>query len=131
MLQEREPRSGKLLLLAGIILPNEKLADAAVSELFEEAGLPMTVDDLTLFNGGAHVRLSLHGDKLSQMYVYSAFVHVPYANANLRTLAKVEEVVISQSIIHHDGYYVVQTTVDIDGYTMTPTITDLLKGVST
>jgi hypothetical protein len=43
---------------AGSILPNEALFDAAVRELFENTGLTLTVDDLTLLSGN-HVRVPL------------------------------------------------------------------------
>jgi hypothetical protein len=36
----REPRTGKTWFRAGIALPNEEPADAAVCELFDETGLP-------------------------------------------------------------------------------------------
>jgi 8-oxo-dGTP pyrophosphatase MutT (NUDIX family) len=35
------------LFLAGIVLPNQELVDAAGIELFEETGVSLTVDDLT------------------------------------------------------------------------------------
>jgi 8-oxo-dGTP pyrophosphatase MutT (NUDIX family) len=41
---QRKPRSKN----PGLILPSEELVDAAVRELFEEIGLTLTVDDLTL-----------------------------------------------------------------------------------
>jgi hypothetical protein len=61
------------------------------------------------------------------VYVYSASVHVPYVNANLRTPTRVEQVVVAQSAVHPDGYNVVATTVDIDGLSMTPFVTGLVK----
>jgi hypothetical protein len=42
---------------------------------------------------------------------------------NIRTPSKVEHVVIAQSTVHLEGYYVVSTTVDIDGLTMIPFVT--------
>jgi hypothetical protein len=40
--------------------------------------------------------------------------------SNLRTPTKVEQVVTAQSTVHLDGSYVVPTTVDIDGLSLTP-----------
>jgi 8-oxo-dGTP pyrophosphatase MutT (NUDIX family) len=45
------PRNGKTRFPAGSILRNEEFADAAVSELFEETGQTVTVNDLTLLIG--------------------------------------------------------------------------------
>jgi 8-oxo-dGTP pyrophosphatase MutT (NUDIX family) len=47
---QREPRSRKIRFPASSILPNEEPVDTTVRELFEEAGLTLTVDDLTLLN---------------------------------------------------------------------------------
>jgi hypothetical protein len=49
---QREPRTGKPYFLVGSILLDEAPVDnAVVCELFEETGLTMTVDDLTLLSG--------------------------------------------------------------------------------
>jgi 8-oxo-dGTP pyrophosphatase MutT (NUDIX family) len=73
---QREPCTCKLWCAAGIVLPNEKHVDAAVRELFEETGLTMTVDNLTLLRGVA-VRVSFPASKYKIVYVYSASVYVP------------------------------------------------------
>jgi hypothetical protein len=52
--------------------------------------------------------------------VFLATALVLYVTANLRELAKVEEAVIAQSSVHHDGSYIVPTIVDIDGFALTP-----------
>jgi ADP-ribose pyrophosphatase YjhB (NUDIX family) len=126
VLSQRKTCAGKSWFLTGVIFPNEELVDVAAREMFEETDFTLTVDELTLLSG-AHVRDSLPGDKLQHVYVYLAYIHVPYVNANLRTPIKVEHVVTAQSNIHHDGSYVAQTTMDIDGLTMTPYVTDIVK----
>jgi 8-oxo-dGTP pyrophosphatase MutT (NUDIX family) len=45
-----EPRIGKTWFPSRSILPNEELGDAAVRGLFEEIGLTLSVDDLTLLS---------------------------------------------------------------------------------
>jgi hypothetical protein len=84
---QREPRTCRTWYLAGLILPNEEPIDAAIRESFKESGLAMTAADLTLpimFE----CRYLLGSIGLSMCV--SAFVHVPYVIANLRTPAKVE-----------------------------------------
>jgi hypothetical protein len=83
-------------------------------ELLEEIGLTLTVENLTLLTDVAF-RVPLPDVKLQHVYVYSTSVHIPYLNANRRTLAKVKHVVIAQSTVHRDDSYVVLTTIDIDG----------------
>jgi hypothetical protein len=56
----------------------------------------LTHDELALLRD-APVRVALREGQRQLVYVFSAFVPVPYVTANLRTLAKVEEVVIAQS----------------------------------
>jgi ADP-ribose pyrophosphatase YjhB (NUDIX family) len=85
----RETRTGKSWFLAGIVLLCEELVDAAVCELFEETDLTLTVDDLTMLSGVV-VRVLLSASKKQLVYMYSAYVHVPYVNANPRTPANVE-----------------------------------------
>jgi 8-oxo-dGTP pyrophosphatase MutT (NUDIX family) len=114
----REPRNGKTWFLAGSTLPNEAFVDDAARELFEETGLTPTVDDLTLLSGN-HVRVPLPVGQHQLVYVFSAWVHVPYVNVNLRTPAKVEHPATAQSIVHLDGSYVVPYIVDIDGLSLT------------
>jgi hypothetical protein len=43
-----------------------------------------------------------------------------YVNANVRTPTKAEHVVIAQSTVDPDGFYVVPAMIAIDGLTMTP-----------
>jgi ADP-ribose pyrophosphatase YjhB (NUDIX family) len=74
---QREPRIGKTWLPAGSIFPNEAHVDVAVRELFEETGLTLTVDDLTLLSGN-HVRVSLPVGHHQLVHVFSASLHVPY-----------------------------------------------------
>jgi hypothetical protein len=94
--------------------------------LFEETGLTVTVFDLTMLSG-ASFRVPLGGGKYQLVYVYSAFVDVPYINADLRTPAKVEQAVTAKSIVHHDDSDVVSRTIDIDGLSLTPFLTGLVK----
>jgi hypothetical protein len=54
------------------------------------------------------------------VYVFSAYVPIPYVIANLRTRANLEHAVTAQSTINPDGSYVVPTTIDIDGLSLTP-----------
>jgi hypothetical protein len=105
-------------------LPNEEHVYGAVRDFVEETGLTLTVDDLTLLSGGV-VRVPLHDDKYQLVYVYGASVHVPHVSANLRTLTKVDHVVISQSIVQQDSYCVVSTAIATDGLTMTLVATQM------
>jgi 8-oxo-dGTP pyrophosphatase MutT (NUDIX family) len=100
-------------------LPKEAPVEVAVRELFEETCLTPTVDDLTFFSGNPF-RVPLHAGQHLLVYVFSALVHVAYVNANLRTPTKVKHVVIAHSVVHLDGPYVVQTTVDIDVDSLAP-----------
>jgi 8-oxo-dGTP pyrophosphatase MutT (NUDIX family) len=62
-----------------------------VRELFEETSLTLTDDDFTLLSGKpVRVPLPVAYDQL--VYVFSAYVPVPYVTANLRKPAKVEQV---------------------------------------
>jgi hypothetical protein len=54
------------------------------------------------------------------MRIVRRSVHVPHVNANIPTPTKLEHAVISQSIVKHDGSYVVPATIAIDGSIMTP-----------
>jgi hypothetical protein len=89
--------------------------------LHEETGLILTSDDLTLLSD-ALVRVALPvGQHL--VYVYSAFVHVPYVATHMRTLAQLERAVTAQSTINPDGSYVVPETIDVGGgLNLTPAI---------
>jgi ADP-ribose pyrophosphatase YjhB (NUDIX family) len=111
---QREPRSRKTWLPAGSVTTNEELVDVAVCELHWETGLILTPDGLTLLSD-AHVRVALlDGQQL--VYVYSAYVHVPYVTTHLRTPAQ----------LNPDGSYVVPETIDVGGLNLTPAKTGLL-----
>jgi hypothetical protein len=101
-------------------LPNEKHVDGDILELHEETGLMLTHDDLTLLSKSP-VRVSLLEAKYQLVYVFSVYVSVPFISTNIRTLAKLIQVVTTQSTINPDGTYVVPTTVDIDGISLTRT----------
>jgi hypothetical protein len=60
------------------------------------------------------VRVSLPEGRHKLLYVFPAFVPVPYATTKLRTHAKVEQDAIAQSTINLDGTYVVQESINID-----------------
>jgi ADP-ribose pyrophosphatase YjhB (NUDIX family) len=124
---QREPHTGKTWFPAGSVSANEKHVDAAVRELHEETGLMWTPDDLTLLSD-AHVRVALPvGQQL--VYIYSAFVHVPYVTTHLRTPAQLEQAATAQSTINPDGSYVVPETLDIGGLNLTPAKTGLLPAM--
>jgi 8-oxo-dGTP pyrophosphatase MutT (NUDIX family) len=121
---QREPRTGKTWFAAGSVTANEEPVDAAFRELHEEIGLILTPDDLTLLSD-ANVRVALPaGQQL--VYVYSAYVHVPYVTCHLRTPPQLKQVVTVQSTINPDGSYVVPETLDIGGLNLTPAKTGLL-----
>jgi 8-oxo-dGTP pyrophosphatase MutT (NUDIX family) len=122
---QREPRSGKTWFPAGSILPNEELVDAAVRELHEDTGLILTPDDLTLLSDAPVLVTLPQGQQL--VYVYSALISVLFATNNLRTPASVEQAVLAQSTVNPDGTYVVPETINIDGLTLTPAQTGLLR----
>jgi ADP-ribose pyrophosphatase YjhB (NUDIX family) len=124
---QREPRTGKTWFPARLVTANEEPLDAAVRELHEETGLIPTPDDLTLFSD-AHVRVALP-DGQQLVYVYSAYVHVPYVTTHMRTLAQLEQDVTAQSTINPDGSYVVPETLDIGGVNLTPAKTELLPAM--
>jgi 8-oxo-dGTP pyrophosphatase MutT (NUDIX family) len=90
---QREPRPGKTWFPVGSVTANEEHVDAAVRELHEETGLILTPDDLTLLSD-AHVRVALPIGQL--VYVYSAFVPIPYVTTHLRTPAQLEQIVTAQ-----------------------------------
>jgi 8-oxo-dGTP pyrophosphatase MutT (NUDIX family) len=124
---QREPRTGKTWFPAGSVTVNEEPVDVAVRELHEENGLILTPDDLTLLSD-APVRVALLvGQQL--VYVYSAFVLVPYVTTHLRTPAQLEHAVTSQSTINPDGSYVVPETLDVGGLNLTPAKTRLLPAM--
>jgi 8-oxo-dGTP pyrophosphatase MutT (NUDIX family) len=82
---QREPRTSKTWFPAGSVTANEEPVDAAVRELHEETGLTLTPDDLTLLSD-APLRVALP-DGPELVYVYSAYVFVPFVTTHLRTLA--------------------------------------------
>jgi 8-oxo-dGTP pyrophosphatase MutT (NUDIX family) len=59
---ERQSRTSKTWFLAGSILPNEELVDAAIRELLEEIGFTLTPNDLALLSNNP-VRGSLPNGK--------------------------------------------------------------------
>jgi ADP-ribose pyrophosphatase YjhB (NUDIX family) len=125
MVLQREPRTGKTWFPVGCVTANEEHVDAAVHELYEETGLILTPDDLTLLSD-AHVRVALLvGQQL--VHIYSASVLVPYVTTHLRTPAKLEQAVTAQSTINLDGSYVVREPIDIGGLNLTPAETGLLN----
>jgi ADP-ribose pyrophosphatase YjhB (NUDIX family) len=124
---QREPRTGKTWFPAGSVAANEEPVDAAVRELREETSRALTPYDLTLLSD-APVRVTLpYGQQL--VYIYAAYVSVPYATNHLRTPAQLEQVVTTQSTINPDGTYVVPETLDIGGLNLTPAKTGLLDAV--
>jgi hypothetical protein len=86
--------------------------------LHEETRLILTRDDLTLLSD-APVRVVLPKGQPQLVYVFSAYVPIPYVTTHLRTPAQLEHAVTSQSTINHDGSYVVPATIDIDGLSLT------------
>jgi ADP-ribose pyrophosphatase YjhB (NUDIX family) len=82
---QREPCTGKTWSPACSFTANEEHVDAAVRELHEETGLILTPDDLTLLSDSP-VRVALP-DGQQLVYVYSAFVLVPFVTTHLRTHA--------------------------------------------
>jgi 8-oxo-dGTP pyrophosphatase MutT (NUDIX family) len=87
------------------VTANEEHVDAAVRELYEEAWVILTPDDLTLLSD-AHVCVALPvGQHL--VYVYSASILVPYVTSHLRTPAHLEQTITAQLTINPDGSYVV------------------------
>jgi ADP-ribose pyrophosphatase YjhB (NUDIX family) len=109
-------------------LHNEKRVDALVRELLEENGITLSLDDLTMLSD-APVRVALPRGRRQLVNVFSAYVPVPYVTSNLRTLAKLEQVVTAQSTINPDGSYFVPATNDIDGLSLTPVKYGLLSAL--
>jgi 8-oxo-dGTP pyrophosphatase MutT (NUDIX family) len=68
LILQREPRTGKAWFLAGSILHDEELVNAAVRELHEETKLTLANGDLTLLSDNP-VRVSLHEGKHQLVYV--------------------------------------------------------------
>jgi 8-oxo-dGTP pyrophosphatase MutT (NUDIX family) len=91
---QREPRIGKTWFHVASILPSEEHVDVVVRELFEKTGLTLTNADLILLSV-TPVRVALPEGQSQLVYVFLAFVPVPYVTANLRTPAKLEHVVIA------------------------------------
>jgi 8-oxo-dGTP pyrophosphatase MutT (NUDIX family) len=78
---QRELRTSKTWFHAGSILPYEEHVDAAVRKLHEETGLSLNSDNLTLLSNYP-VRVSLHERKHQLVYVFSAYVPVPFVTSN-------------------------------------------------
>jgi 8-oxo-dGTP pyrophosphatase MutT (NUDIX family) len=125
---KREPRTCKTWFLAGSILPNEEHV-VAVRELLEETCLTLTPDNLTLLSNN-QVPLSLLEGRHHHVYVFSAYVPLPFVATILRTHAKVEQAAIVQSTINPDGTYVVLESTYIDGFSLTPTMNGLLPSIT-
>jgi hypothetical protein len=121
-----QPRNGKTWFLAGSILPYEAQVDAAVRELYEETSTTRTIDNFTLLRGNP-VRVPSPARQHQSVYVFSVSAHAPYVTANLRTPAKVEQVVNALSTVHLGGTCVVSIVVDIDGLTLPPSKIWLVK----
>jgi hypothetical protein len=89
----------------------------------------LTSHDLTMLSD-APVRVALHGGRLQHVYVYSAYVSVPYVTAHLRTPTKFEQVVTAQSTVNPYGSYVVPSAIDIDVLSLTPAKHGLLSALT-
>jgi hypothetical protein len=76
----------------------------------------------------APVRVALPGGQ-PLVYVFSAYIPVPYVIAHLRTLAHLEKDVTAQSTTNHDGSYVVPEAIDIGGVSLKPAEQDLLPAM--
>jgi hypothetical protein len=111
---QREHRTGEARYLDGNVLLNDELADVAARELFEETGMTLTVDGLTLLHG-EEIHVPLPDSKAQHLYVYDASVHVPYVASHLCISTKVKEVALPKSTVRLDGSYVVATLIAIDG----------------
>jgi hypothetical protein len=72
------------------------------------------------------VRVPLPEGKRNLVYVFSAFVPVPYVTTNLRTPTIVDHVVRAWSTINHDSTYVVVESINIGGLSLTPSKTSSL-----
>jgi ADP-ribose pyrophosphatase YjhB (NUDIX family) len=127
LVSQRELLTSKTWFSAGSVAANEEPAHAAVRELREETGLTLTPDDLTLLSD-APVRVALPGGQ-QLVYIYAAFVPIPYVTNHLRTPAQLGQAVTTQSTINPDGIYVVPETLDIGGLNLTPAKTELLSAV--
>jgi hypothetical protein len=95
-------------------------------------GLTLTFDDVTMLSNNNPVRVSLHEGERQLVQDFSAFVLVPFVATNIRTPARLVEVVTTQSTINHDGTYVIPTTIDIiDGLSLTQAksgrLTDVIR----
>jgi hypothetical protein len=95
--------------------------------LNEETSILLTHDDLTLLRNNP-VRVSIPEAKHQLVYAISAYAPVPFVPPNIRTTAKLIQVV-TQSTINPDGTYVVSATIDIHGLSLTPTKSGRLHDV--
>jgi 8-oxo-dGTP pyrophosphatase MutT (NUDIX family) len=70
------------------VIANEERVDVAVRELYEEIGLILTPEDLTLLSDALVCVALPVGQHL--VYVYSASLPFPYVMTHLRTPAQLE-----------------------------------------
>jgi len=87
----------------------------------------MNVDDLLMLLSGNCVRVPLPVGQYQLAHVFSASVPFPYVTSNLRAPLEVEHDVTAQSTVHPNGSYVVPTTVDIDGLSLTASKIGLVR----
>jgi ADP-ribose pyrophosphatase YjhB (NUDIX family) len=85
-------------VLVRYYLSNEEHVDDVVRELLEKTGLTLTFHDLTMLSD-ALVRVALPEGHRQLVYVFSASVPVPYVTSYLRTLAKLEHVVLPNRLL--------------------------------
>jgi ADP-ribose pyrophosphatase YjhB (NUDIX family) len=124
---QREPYGGKTWFPADSILPNEAHVDATVRELFEEFGLTLAVDDLTLLSGN-HARVPLPAAQHQLVHVVLvASILVMYVITKLRTPTKVVQYISAHSTNHSYGTYTVPSTIDIDGLSLKPSKISLVR----
>jgi hypothetical protein len=74
-------------------------------------------------------RVLLPKGKYQVVYVFSAFVPVPFVAANIRTHAKLVQAITAQSTNNPYVNYVVSATIDIDGLSVKPTKIWLLLAI--
>jgi hypothetical protein len=82
----REPRPRKTWFLAGSIMPNEEHVNVAIHEIIGENSLTLTPDDLTMLSNNPD-RVSLLDGKHHLVYVFSAYVPIPFVTTKLRIFA--------------------------------------------
>jgi hypothetical protein len=117
---QREPRTCKTWFTVCSICLAKSLSTRPFTNCLRKIASPCPS---TILRCGVAIMFecpSLHARKSHLIYVFLAFVHVPYVISNLRTPAKVEHAVT-------DGSFVVSTTIDIDGLSLTPSKIGLAK----